>query len=94
MTKNRPYRDLISPTSDLVQTPIPFVHPMQKTVESDDDPVLVLFESALAIDGEIVYSRNRHSAESMQRFAYTFRGWVESWAKCPHLRLGELSGRA
>lgn len=68
---------LDSATSTLVISDIPFEHPMLKTMERDDEPSLVVYDTGEELDGTVYFPRARFGDDTMARFARNFSASVD-----------------
>ena len=60
-------------TDDAIElTPVPFVHPMPRTLVWDNEPAILLYDTDSGITGDIYFPANRFSPQSMERLGRNF----------------------
>jgi len=81
---------------ELVCSPVRFRHPMLRNLErhrdldSDAEPVLLLYDGEHDVRGNICFSRNRITTADMERFARTFLLLLYQLRQNPLLRLRDV----
>jgi hypothetical protein len=69
---------------------IEFAHPMVKSLQRDNDPAAVLYETDGGIAGDIYFPRYRFSGATMERFARNFHALIRILLSEPLKRLREV----
>jgi Condensation domain/TubC N-terminal docking domain len=72
-------------------TPIPFEHPMLKTLERDNEPVILLFDTGQEISGSIHFPLDRFSVPMMETFTRAFLTFIEALLRHPHARVRDVA---
>lgn len=84
--------DSVSPvladTQGLAASVIEFEHPMFKTMDSNDEPALVLSDEGETILVECLFSNRRHSAGLMRQFTELFINYVTEMTERPDKSIG------
>ena len=83
--------DLDGSQDALTLAPIAFEHPMLRTLTSDNEPLMLLYESEDAIDGGILFPLNRFSSGNMERFTHHFTMLLRTLLENPERRVKDLT---
>ncbi len=60
--------DSLSRDASITSTPVAFRHPMLQTLDRDNEPMVLLYDTAEEIRGEIYFPLNRFCCATMERF--------------------------
>lgn len=71
-------------------TLISFVHPMLRTLETDSEPSLLLYDRGPEVTGSLCYPINRFSPASMQEFVTSFLSVLQTLAHQPDTQIQDL----
>lgn len=79
-----------STVSQLRCSPVAFVNPLNRILQRDTEPVIVLFDGAEEILGRMAFPCNRFSTRSMQRFADNFLAFIDVLLRQPGARVVDI----
>jgi hypothetical protein len=71
-------------------SPVPFEHPMLKGLERDSEPFVLLQDTAQDIVGNIYFSRERLSPETMERFGRNLTVFLKALSRHPTTRVKDV----
>jgi len=69
---------------------VSFEHPMLRTLSSDNEPLMLLYESEEAIDGGILFPLSRFSTQSMERLVRHFMVLLRTLLSHPDRRVSDI----
>jgi hypothetical protein len=71
--------------------PIAFEHPMLRTLETDADPTILLYDTGEEIQGSVHFPLRRFCAATMETFAQNFLRFLSALLKQPNGRVKDIS---
>jgi hypothetical protein len=74
----------------LTCAPLAFEHPMLKTLERDNEPVIQVYDSESEISGGIYFPLARFSVHQMQAFKQSFDRFIDCLIAHPSARLNQI----
>jgi len=72
-------------------SPVPFQHPMLKSLEVDNEPTILLFDSDDEIRGEVNFPLDRVSIASMESFGRNFLLFIRALLRQPQERVKDIA---
>jgi len=70
--------------------PYSFDHPMLKTLERDNEPVMLLYDGDQEVIGGVQFPLNRFSVEMMERFVRNFSMFLQLLVRQPATRVDQV----
>lgn len=70
--------------------PVSFVHPMLKSLETDAEPFILLYETEREITGDVCFKRSQLSTSTMERFGRNFVLFIETLLTQPEERVRSI----
>lgn len=78
-------------SQDAIQcSPFPFAHPMLRTLERDNEPVVLFYDTEEEIVGGVQFPLNRFSTQLMERFSHDFLSFITALLRTPEARMKDI----
>jgi hypothetical protein len=82
----------VSPEHALSCSPVPFPHPMVTGLQLDEEPVMVLYEAAGGIAGDLYFALSEVSRQSMAHFVASYLALMQAMLRDPEVAVATAGG--